>query len=492
MSESYLRSVRVLVASELILRARGLILIPILTKHFGAANYGIWSQVTVIVSLVSPLIALGLDSAVLRFFPGRPAADVAKGFWSVIVYLLLAAIPVGVVLWLGSEWIARVFFGAAENAPFVSVCGIALVVALLLNQCRNLFRAIGSAVGFAVMSLVQGLSAVVLGTIVAAVHGTVWALVCATVAADAALLVVALFAIVRRIGVAAPDWRRLGTYVRYGLPLVPAGYAVWTLNSSDRLFIAHYRTLGDIGVYSVVYSLGYMIISLIANPLWVMYPASAAEAFNRHDVGQLRSLFDGVVRAMLGFLIPAVVALGVLARPLLALMTNAEFVSGAPLVPVIAAAYVIFMLSSFFEVNLGLVDKQVWCSINVTIGMCVNVALNFFAVPRFGIAGAAVTTLIGFAVHCTLSVMVGIRALPMPFDFRFLSKVLAASALMGAAMIFIPTAGSAWLIGPPVLVGAGVYASIMLALRAVTPSELRLMLSTVHGRLVPPAAGELI
>ena len=490
MKRSYVQNVRILAASEVLLRLRGLILIPILTKHFGAANYGIWSQVTIVVSLLSPLLALGLDSAVMRFLPGRPTADIAIGFWSVVMYLAAASAVAAGVLWFASGPIAGAFFGGADNAGYVSICGLSLVVSVLLNQCRNLFRTIGSAKGFAGVSLVQGASAVTIGALVAGLHDTVWTLVSATVAADAALLMVALVVILRRIGVAAPDWRRLRAYVRYGLPLVPGGYAVWALNSSDRLFIAHYLTMADIGVYSVVYSLGYMLISAIANPLWVMYPAQAAEAYNRGDLSALRSLFGGVSRAMLGLLIPAVVGLSVLAKPVMLLMTSRAFLRGAPLIPIVASAYLLFMLSSFFDVNLGLVGKQMWCSINVTIGMVVNVALNFYAVPRFGIAGAAVTTLIGFTVHCALSAVMGTRALPMPFDLKFVWKVLVASALMGASMLMIPVGGDAWLIGPAVLVGVVAYATAILALRAVTRRELRVVLSVMHVRFAPAGVAD--
>ena len=58
---------------------------------------------------------------------------------------------------------------------------------------------------------------------------------------------------------------------------MPAAYAMWALNVSDRVFLIRYRTLQEIGVYSLAYSLGYLSINLFFNPIWMMYPPAATK-----------------------------------------------------------------------------------------------------------------------------------------------------------------------------------------------------------------------
>jgi len=46
---------------------RGLILLPILAKNLGVANYGIWSQISVTVGLLTPFLMLNIDQLFLIF-----------------------------------------------------------------------------------------------------------------------------------------------------------------------------------------------------------------------------------------------------------------------------------------------------------------------------------------------------------------------------------------------------------------------------------------
>ena len=473
MKKQYLRSSGILALTELALRLRGIILIPILTKYLGAVNFGVWAQVSVIASMLSPVLALGLDSAVVRFLPGRPKHEIAVGFSTVLSFLTLVSIPVGLLLWLAARPLAGAFFNGEGNWPFVAICGAVILVGLLLNQCRNYFRVVGSAGGYAAIALAQGASGLVVGILAASLKRSVWTIVLMTLFADALLLVIVLGSILRQLGFAKPDWKMLRPFMRYGLPLVPAGYAMWALNSSDRLFIGHYDGLGDIGIYTVVYALGYTLISLIFNPIALMYPSYAAVAFNRRDFGALQSLFAGVIKAALGLLIPAAVGLAVLSKPVLTLLATREFARGAPLVPLITVAYALHMLSSLFDVNLGFVGKQAWSTVNITIAMALNIGLNFFFVPAWGIAGAAVTTLIGFGTQFTLSAAMGNRFIKLPVDVSFLMKSIAAAALMGLVMIALPVSQFRWLLLPVVVLGTVIYTGAMLWLRAVSVGELR-------------------
>ena len=51
--------------------ARNLLLLPVLTRFLGAADYGIWVQVIALIELLVTIASLQVDSSILRFLPGR-------------------------------------------------------------------------------------------------------------------------------------------------------------------------------------------------------------------------------------------------------------------------------------------------------------------------------------------------------------------------------------------------------------------------------------
>jgi O-antigen/teichoic acid export membrane protein len=279
-------------------------------------------------------------------------------------------------------------------------------------------------------------------------------------------------------GLGRPDLALLLKFVRFGLPLVPAGYAIWALNLADRLFIAHYGTLQDLGVYSVVYSLGYMLINLFFNPIWLMYPPTAAELYNQGRLDELSNLFRHSTRLALGLLVPAMVGIGVLGVPIVRLFATEEFVRGASLVPLITLGYTFLMLSAYYEVALGLVERQVWSTINTGIAAVVNILLNFLLVPVWGIAGAAWVTAIGFGVQFCLSAWMGSRQVRLEFDWTFFAKACLASLGMGIALYLLPVQGVG-VLALGVVAGAVVYGFLMLLLRALTPEEWKAALQVV-------------
>jgi len=167
----------------------------------------------------------------------------------------------------------------------------------------------------------------------------------------------------------------------------------------------------------------------------------------------------------------------VLARPIMVLIASDAFVEGARLVPIITLAYTLHMIASYYSISLALKHRQIWSTVSLGIAMVVNIALNATLIPPFGLAGAAWATLAGFSVQLIIEAYLGSRAVPLGFDFVFLAKVVAASAIMGLVVWVIPWGGPVG-IGLRALTGAAVFAAAMLVVRAVTFPEIRSAFAT--------------
>lgn len=470
MLQSYFRNVGILGFTEILLRLKALVLMPILTKAFGAVNYGIWAQVSVVTGMLTPLMVLGTDTAVLRFLPGRSNQEIRRGFSTLFVYYALISAGVAILLWAFSRPVASTFFERAANARFVVLCGGVIFAGLMANACRNFYRLKGSGKMYAFINIVQSLYSAAIALGVAVFRGTIFEVVLFGMVADLILIGILLSHIATRESLAWPDWTLLSQFVRFGLPLVPAGYAMWVLNLADRLFISYYGTLQDLGVYSLVYSLGYMLITLFFNPIWLMYPPVAAELYNQDRLADMSRLFRYSTRLALGLLVPAMVGVSVLGVPIIRTFSTEEFVRGAPLVPLITFGYTCLMMASYFDVVLALAGRQVWSTINIVIAAGVNTLLNFVLVPTWGIAGAAWTTALAFGIQLALCIRVASRYVRLDFDWVFFRKVCLSSLGMGAVLYIFPIKSPGDLV-LGIVMGALVYALQLILLRALNPAE---------------------
>jgi len=75
-----------------------------------------------------------------------------------------------------------------------------------------------------------------------------------------------------------------------------------------------------------------------------------------------------------------------------------------------------------------------------------NFILNYLLIPTMNIKGAAIATLLSFALGCIVSAIVGRRYFAMPLPFKDLLKIIVASLFMTACMWnLIDLRGVGWL-----------------------------------------------
>ncbi len=103
----------------------------------------------------------------------------------------------------------------------------------------------------------------------------------------------------------------------------------------------------------------------------------------------------------------------------------------------------------------------------------VNVSLNIFIIPRYGIAGAAFVT--AFAEGLTLVLgLIAVNRIGVPFSLRPIWRPLLASLLMGAVLLPLGTNYGLIL---QIAAGSGSYLLALILLRGIPP-DVRLFFRT--------------
>jgi O-antigen/teichoic acid export membrane protein len=434
MSQSFFRGAAYLTLVELVVKARGLIILPLLTKYLGAEQFGIWSQTSVIAATLSPLIVLGTDSAIIRYLPGMSLHQQRRLFTAWLLTILATAC--GAVILIGSvpDTVAAMFYGKGDFARFVYLAGLMLLVTLALNCLRNWFRIRNETRAFGAVAALQAL--ISLAALALGVYQAVplEGLILYAVLADLLVALGCAVYIGRQVGLARPDFSLLGKLVRFGLPLVPAGFAMWGLGYMDRLFLVRYGTLQEIGIYSLVYQIGYIAVQFLVNPIWTMYASTASEAHNQGRHEEVQRLFERSVASILVLSLPSLVGLLILGEDVLALLASPEFLPGAPLMALVALGYLCLMLAAYFEVSLGLIHRQHLATASAALAFLVNLVGNILLIPTYTIVGAAVATTLGFATQLAFAMAMATRHGLLRVRLNYPLRVLVAALLMGVPL----------------------------------------------------------
>src|SRR2546429_4411596 len=107
----------------------------------------------------------------------------------------------------------------------------------------------------------------------------------------------------------------------FGMPLVPAALALWTINFVDREFIVHYKDAAEVGVYSAAVK----IAGVVTFMLVAFRTAWPAFAYSIEDDREAKRTYAFVLTYLLTLTSWAALALGALAPWLVRLLTDPRY-----------------------------------------------------------------------------------------------------------------------------------------------------------------------
>lgn len=428
---SFWKNASILATAEIFLKLKAFIMLPLVSKYLGTMNYGIWSQVMVIVALLNPLVFYGMENSLFRYLPGQPLDVQKRDFTGWLLFGTATSIMLLFVLIACSTQFSDMFFGTEANYPiFVILAGFNLVTTSVLNGMRCWFKVQNSAWQLVGLTVVQNILQMLALILVLIVKGSIYDLVLWSVITDVVLIVfTAAFMAYKNVFV-KPSFTWLRPYFKFGIVLVPSGYAIWVLNSLDRVFLAQYHTLNDIGVYSICFTLGYTLIQVFVNPIWNLFPTKAAELYNLKKLAELNALFNQSIKLICWVVFPSILGLLVIGNQLLMLLTTEEFAHGSVVIPIILCGYLSLMLSAYFETILSLRHKQVYSTYLTVIAAVTNIILNFLLIPKYSYFGAAAATSLSFGLQLILSMYLAGKENVISLQKSAISKIAVSSLIM--------------------------------------------------------------
>lgn len=463
----------VVAATQLLLKVRGLVAIPMIVKVLGTAQYGIWVQTLALVDFSSSLVGLNLYHPLVRFLAEKPANG--KSVYSTLMTAMLASSALGGLLfYVAAGDISRYMLGDAAQAWVISVGGL-LVVCYNVRQLNlNAYRALGRLKERSVLELLSTFGQLIgIGLLLWQGYHLLGIFVFVGIWETAFALLLSAH-VVRIVGWGPLDKGVLVSALRYALPLLPAGLSIWMLDRSDRLVIGYYLGPESVGIYSASYALAALLM-LLQTPLQItLFPkVSALWETNRAAALRYVSLSN---KLFLTLAIPFVVGVPIVAGRVLSRLGNEEIGAsgGGTLTLLITAGVMLWgvtiMLSQIFYGARRTVPIGV-----VTVGAAaLNLLLNLLLVPVWGVSGAAFSTLVSYMVACAVLYLLSRQIARLKFYWVHLLKCAAAALVMG---VVLRAMTSAWpgAILTPIVVGISIYFTLLWLLRAVAPAEIELI-----------------
>ncbi len=424
-------------AADVLQSGINFLLIPVYTSFLTPADYGNLALLLLFGTLAKIVFRLGLDAGFFRVHYDQETdgdrqalAGTVTLFAGVVGVLLLALTVVGAPL------LSRLLFGA-EPAPsrWVVLVAADVAVGTLAFVPLALLRVGDRPVAFSLYSGLRHALNIALKVLLLwrglGVEGALWSDLLST-----AVFVAALLPLLR--GRAAAAWRPdlLRQALGFGLPKVPHGLMVQAQNLADRKILDLFVSRAEVGIYSFGYTFGAGVKFALSafEPAWGPFVYSRVK-----EPGAPRVLARTATHAFAGFLLLAL-AVALLAPEAVTLMTprRPEFRAATPVVPVVALAYLLHGVFLLTSIGIGIERRARFYPLVTAAAAAVNVAANFWWVPRHGMMGAAWATVASYAVMAALGAAVSHRLFAIPFEVARMAGMTGAALLAYAAGRWAP------------------------------------------------------
>lgn len=376
----------------------GLFLAGWIARHLGTDAYGLLNYILGVVGVFGSLAGVGLQSVVINELIAHPNQRGAILSSSLILRFCAAGI-------LAPAAVATVLILREGNTD-------AIVLAILLSStfvpqsfeiidyaCQAEVRSRPTLIirngAFLIFSVAK-IAAIFLGAGVIAIAAVMSAEMMLSSCA------IAIYARRRNMGISlrSASASRCASLLRAGLPMALAGLAIVIYMRMDQFMLFYFRGDHAVGVYSAAARI---------NEMWAIIPSAiVSSAFpaivkdGMADSARFNSAIRLLCRRLVAFALVVSLAVSLSASLIISLLFGSAYADSSGTLAVLIWGNIFVFFGIAWTQWMIYEGRQVVMLSLHLLSLAANIGLNFVFIPPYGPAGAALATLISFALGHTV------------------------------------------------------------------------------------------
>jgi O-antigen/teichoic acid export membrane protein len=405
------------------------IMLPVYTRFLTPADYGVLELLAMTIEVIGTVAGVGLASSVFKFYSDAASTKEKNTVIGTAAVSAVGLAAVATVLGLiASPLLSRLVIGEQGDPRYFQIFFLIYFlqnfeyVPLMLMRAQNRSRLFVS-LNVAKLVVMLGLNIYFVVHLRMGVMGVLTSnLITST------LLATGLTAyLLRNVGLRFSRQRFLAM-ARFGNPMILWSLGTFVLVFADRFFLNHYTDTATVGIYSLAYKFAFILSAFAYRPFRMVWEPQRFEIAKRPDAREVYArvfLYMNVVVGMMALVISLFV------RDLLTVMAAPAFFPAHTLVPVLLASQILFVWVNYCNLALFVKSKTPVMAVIAVVGVVATLALNFLLIPRYGMYGAALATLLAYGLRFLLILRNGQRHYHVSYGWGAIARLY---GVLGAAV----------------------------------------------------------
>jgi len=411
----------------------GIVLLPLYTTHITVAEYGILGILEITILLLTQLLILSQNQALLRFYNLNEYRDKKKNtLFTINIFLVTIGLVFVLMGCTFSNKLSLLFSKPAEFSIYFRLSCLIIFIRVLNNLYLSVLRADEKSRLYTISNIVKLLFIMGFNIyFVAFARIGIKGILYSYLIGDGVLFLI-LFP--GRIFEMTPkfDSKILKAALIFGFPLIFSSLSHMLLNMGNRYILKLLVNYEEVGLYNLGYKVaGVLNMFLIQSFTLGLLPSAYKMYGQKGD----KRYYSKMLTYFMFVLCWSGLGLSLFSKEVIKLLAlNPDYWAAYTVVPVIVLAYVFSGGKSVTSLGMYLTGKTRFIAYNTIFAMLLNIGLNFLLIPKYGMMGAAIATLITFIVLYVISQIMSNRFYKIPFDNRKILNLL----LLSIVLYFIP------------------------------------------------------
>ncbi len=418
-------------------RLIGLIMLPILSRIFGPADYGAIDLLQISYVFVVALLTFGVPSGVQRFYFRGEEEDRRALVTSCLVFLVGAAVVGGAVIAVFAEPLSRIVSGdPVLLRDAIRLLALQVPIEQIWTYQVLLLRMERRAVTFSMANI----SMVVLTPfltflfVVSFELGLTGVFLARTIAI--AVVAAGLLPFTRHNFTGAVRFSVFRAVVRFALPGHPGHLIRQSMTVLPRYLLAYFAPLTAVGLFGIAVRVGSLVRIFVEafNRAW--NPFAYANEGSQDEA----RIYEVVLKMMFASLVMIASGLSALAPEALRLLTPAGYEDAALLVPGVVVHLGLDGLTLVLSTILYTRDRVRWSSYFGALHLTTLLGLGLWFVPRYQASGLVIALVTASLVHYVVYVIAALSLFhfAVPVGRMILVAGVATLLVVGLGRVDLP------------------------------------------------------
>jgi O-antigen/teichoic acid export membrane protein len=411
--------------------AFGLVLVPVYSRKLPAGAFGVLSLLMVTLTLVTIVLKFGLNHAFFRhYYETDDEQHRRKIVGSTLIFLIVSTAAATTLLWSGAPQLSAVLFKGDQNrANLVQLVFLICFFEVISLVPDSILRAKFKSAQYSALNITAFLfQLIVIVYLVIGIAPTVENVLIGRVigAAFEALL---FFTVVFRDLSLRFSFNELKSLLSFGAPLIFSQVSIHLFMMIDRFFLERFATERELGAYAMANTLVSVVTVLVTVPFSQVWTVMRFSVMNEEGAVEY---YSRVLTYILFVSMFFALCVASVAGDGLTLFSLRGYWAAATIIPLLGLATVLDSASRVLNVGITLKKRTIYAPVVIVIALALNIGLNFLLIPRYGIMGATIATLLSYVVFCALRYWASNLFFKVKYEWGRVFTILAVgSAIIG-------------------------------------------------------------